>query len=392
MNVHYFNHALLPGIAANKIQRISMANAFSKIPSVTKIYFYFILNDENELDSLRRMFNKKVVLKPILVKDYSDPFELKSGSKRTPFLSRVKLYFKFMRIISDMKFEKDDLIYIRGDAPSFSILIRNFFRPHPKYIIELHNDELNRRWSAKDFLYRQAFKRAKKVITISEYTKRKWISNSINREVIAVLPSAVDLSAFKQVKRSKKELRKELGLPQGKKIILYTGHLYRDRGIEILLEASKKNPSCTFIFVGGQKDDVDFYKEYAGKLKCRPNLIFTGYKDHGMMPKYMKSADILVAPYSTSCSTQKHMSPLKLFEYMASGVPILISDLPRIRDVVSNQEVFFFKPDDSADLNQSLGKMLHDYDNACLKAKKAYAKAELYTYLNRAIKIISFND
>jgi glycosyltransferase involved in cell wall biosynthesis len=136
----------------------------------------------------------------------------------------------------------------------------------------------------------------------------------------------VDLERFSTLP-TKEELRRELNLRQDKRIICYAGSLYKGRGIELLLSVSKKLPQDLHVLiVGGRSGDLERYKGMALEMGCT-NVHFTGFVLNNTVPKYLVASDVLVMPYQRNAEeTSGHViadffSPLKMFEYMASGTP-----------------------------------------------------------------------
>jgi len=115
------------------------------------------------------------------------------------------------------------------------------------------------------------------------------------------------------------------------------------------------------------------------------------------VPRYLKAADVVVLPNSRN-SRQKRFSiysrydtsPIKLFEYLASGAPIVASDLPSIREIVSEEEVFFVKPDDPQELAQGIERLLTDQEFARTLSSRALERSKEYTWEKRAKKIVEF--
>ena len=122
----------------------------------------------------------------------------------------------------------------------------------------------------------------------------------------------------------------------------YMGHLYGGKGMEIISQLVRECPFAFFHIVGGTEKDINYWKGY---LKEHKNVIFYGYKPHGDTEAYRQEMDVLLAPYLTNVTVAggnilnaKWMTPIKLFEYMASGKAIVSSSLPVAKEVISNWE------------------------------------------------------
>ena len=90
------------------------------------------------------------------------------------------------------------------------------------------------------------------------------------------------------------------------------------------------------------------------KAKGSENILVLGHKPHKTMPVFLKAADVLVLPNSAKEEiSRSYTSPLKLFEYMASGRPIVASDLPSIREVLNENNSLLVSPDSSEDCQKA---------------------------------------
>ena len=106
--------------------------------------------------------------------------------------------------------------------------------------------------------------------------------------------------------------------------------------------------------------------------------------------KYVKAGDVLIMNYPNLWHYALYMSPLKLFEYMASGNVIVSTSLPSIREVLSLKEAYLIKPADVAALADSIYYALTHPAESAQKAKSAYALVRQYTWENRAKSILRF--
>lgn len=229
-------------------------------------------------------------------------------------------------------------------------------------------------------------------ITITKELKEHHLKAELSKEKIIIIEDAVELEQFDAITNNKTLLRKNLTLPLGKKIILYTGTLRDGRGINTILNSAKylREEDLIFCFIGGNKDEIKEWKKYIKINELGGNFSFLGFKQNKLIPLYVKSADILLAPYSLNCSTIEWMSPIKLFEYMASKVPIIASNVRRIKEICNNQESLFFDVDNPKDLSEKIKILLNNRDLQDKLVQNAYNKAKEFSYINRCKKIIDF--
>ncbi len=206
----------------------------------------------------------------------------------------------------------------------------------------------------------------------------------------------VDLERFALLP-TKEELRRELNLPHDKRIICYAGSLYKGRGIELLLSVSKKLPQDLLVLiVGGRIEDVERYKNMALEMHYT-NIHFTGFVLNNTVPKYLVASDVLLMPYQRNAEDPSgyviadFFSPLKMFEYMASGRPIVASDLSVIREILIDREnaILFDPSDEDAFLNAIL-IALEDMELAQNISRNAQEEAKKHTWSRRAEEIFSF--
>ena len=78
-------------------------------------------------------------------------------------------------------------------------------------------------------------------------------------------------------------------------------------------------------------------------------LIFTGFVEHRMVPEYISAADVAVAPYDPTGFPEMerygfYFSPIKLFEYMACGKPVVATDIDIVRDIVRSDNCGLIVP------------------------------------------------
>src|SRR3989344_2027316 len=235
------------------------------------------------------------------------------------------------------------------------------------------------------FLNRMVLKNTSGLIVTNTF-KLKAINKryGFSKDRMIHQPNAVTPEMF-DIPISKKEAREKLGLPLDVKIILYTGHLFSWKGVYTLAEAALYMPEDTRIyFVGGMKEDRETLKKFVNDKKL-PRIIFLPHQEHVKIQLFQKSADVLVLPNTAKEKASKYeTSPVKLFEYMASGIPIVASNIPSIREIVSPKEVFFFIPDDPKSLAKTVQEATHNFDKIKERTDASRILARSFSWPSRA--------
>ena len=143
-------------------------------------------------------------------------------------------------------------------------------------------------------------------------------------------------------------LRHETGLSGT--IFLYSGNLEAYQGIDLLLEsfavALQKEAELGLVVVGGHPEDVDQYRRRARELGIDKRTIFTGARPFADLVDYLAGADVLVCPRIRGINT-----PMKVFPYLHSGKPVLVTDLPTHSQVLTPKVAVLApaRPEDFAD-------------------------------------------
>lgn len=178
-----------------------------------------------------------------------------------------------------------------------------------------------------------------------------------------------------------------------KQVCGYFGHLYPGRGIEIVEAIAAARKDCLFLVYGGTETDIAVRRA----SNRQANLAFMGHVPHPVARDLMRMVDILLMPYQESVSigvtghdTARWMSPMKMFEYLGAGVPIISSDLPVLREVLLDGEnCLLARP---SDIDSWLAALDRIAGNPELAARIGSNAHDLYqrqhTWTRRAEKII----
>ena len=134
-----------------------------------------------------------------------------------------------------------------------------------------------------------------------------------------------------------------LGLPLDRKIVCYCGNTYRGREIEILVRAAAEIFEVEFLIVGGREWDNVLWREMA-RQSGAANFRMEGFVRQREVSSYLLASDVLVMPYSSGVTIRdgteagEFTSPLKLFEYMAAGKPIVATGVPSVLEILTPEE------------------------------------------------------
>lgn len=240
-------------------------------------------------------------------------------------------------------------------------------------------------------------RRASAFVVTNGIIRKEFAAAGFPEDKILVAQNGVDLSFFDDG-RSKAELRRELGLPEAADIIAYVG-AYKTmgmqkgvdqlvRGFRRILEGNRRAHLLVVGLAEGDRPELERIREEAGIPESRAT--FVRHVPQRLVAAYMRSADALLMNYPRTDHYSYYMSPMKMFEYMASGVPIVASDLPAIREVLDPAAAIIIRPDDEESLVAGIGRALSEREFARKLAAAARKRAEQFTWKARAEKILRF--
>jgi len=352
MKILYIANIRIPTEKAHGIQIMKMCEAFSNLGNSVMLVVprrrNYIKDDPFMYYGVKKNFSIKILPTLDLVRFGRIGFLIQSIS----FSVTSFIYFIF---------NKPDVIYSRDEL---SIWIFCFLKINTVY--EAHMPRFN-------FIIRKFTK----IVAISNGLKNFYIGKKVSKNKISVARDAVDLENF-DIPVNKEDIRKKLGIPSGKPVVMYIGLLDPWKGVETLLKASQLIPEVTVVVVGIGSQLNKFKKEYT-------NSIFLGYTPYRDLPYNQKAADVLIVPNSGKSDVSRfYTSPLKVFTHMASGIPIVASDLPSIREILNEKNSTLVEADNPEALAIGIKYALSKDGHNALEDVK------MNTWTHRAEKIVNF--
>ena len=178
--------------------------------------------------------------------------------------------------------------------------------------------------------------------------------------------------------------------PGGRPVVAYAGHLYPWKGVDVLLEALTAVTEADGLIVGGHEREPDLARTrtLAERLGIAGRVTFAGRVDPPEVQALLAGAAVLVLPNPDSAISTRFTSPLKLFEYMAAGRPIVASDLPAIREVLTpDVHAVLVAPGSAAALAAGIRRLLSDPELGARLGSAAATAVLDYTWDRRAERL-----
>ena len=340
MNIHYLSHSVLISDSANSVHVMKMCDALAGFGLNVTLHGVRGQGGDSDVASYYGVHNEFGVIR-YDARDQPALLALQSLRRNVPFLrlGQVPLLLQGLLSVRQrlINGRRPDLIYARNlewlwAAAPMSV----------PFVLECHAPPANRlaHQITKRLIRRPTFRG---LVIISNALRDIYVRDfpELRTRRLMVAHDGADLPSDDQIPRIRTNERFTIG---------YVGHLYEGRGGELMLELARRCPEFDFNFVGGTREDIARLK--AGP--CPSNAIFHGHAPHREVWKLYSRFDAVLAPYQSKVKvhggagdTAKFMSPLKIFEYMAWGRPILCSDLPALREILAHeQNALLLPPDD----------------------------------------------
>jgi glycosyltransferase involved in cell wall biosynthesis len=261
-------------------------------------------------------------------------------------------------------------------------------------ILELHGEPEGRLGPAvfRIFLRLSGKKRLLPITrALADYLERIY-QRLFPLDQVVIAPNGVELERYDDLPPAR-DARHMLGLPEGV-TAGYTGHLYPGRGMGLLVELARRYIQVQFLWVGGRSEDVTRWQAHLEDQDIR-NVTLTGFVENSRLPLYQAAMDILLMPYerviegSSGGNSADFCSPMKMFEYMACGRAIISSDLPVIREVLTESNAVLVPPEDETAWSAALGALIDDPLRREVLGSTAREAVTAYTWQSRARKALA---
>lgn len=235
-----------------------------------------------------------------------------------------------------------------------------------------------RRLAAREL---RVWRRADGYVTITQGLADDLAARFGRRGDVAVVPDGARVDAARRFTEP---------APGPSPLVVYAGHLYPWKGVDVLIRALAHLPQVRATIAGGHPAEGDRARleALAASLGLAGRVTFTGFISRADVSTLLASADVVVMPHTSTPVSDRYASPLKLFEYMAAGKPIVASDLSAVREVLRDGDTGCLVPaEDDRALAAAIGRVVGDRTFAARLARGAFDEAGRYTWARRAERL-----
>jgi len=378
MKIVYISPSTLPSRTANSIHVVMQCAGLVNAGAEVKLFAKRSVCDEHDLETeLEKAYGREVLT-----------FDLKTYYSKTSKADSLKI--AFVSLTNIFRNPWPDCILSRNLYAAFiiGVLMKR------KIIFETHQLEYGFRKKMQFMIMRSSkvttITISQKLVECLEEHHGKGPLNSLVLHDAA--PDGIQPLAIEKRRASIARIVQNAN-NNWEAVCGYFGHLYEGRGIEVIDGLAKCRPDALFLVFGGNESDIEERKRN-NQLK---NVVYAGHLPYPEAQEAMRSVDVLLMPYQRTVSigvaqhdTARWMSPMKMFEYLASGVPIISSDLPVLREVLKDKvNCLLVDPENVDDWLNALGSLIENPDFSANLGKQGHIDySSEHTWYQRGKRII----
>ncbi len=372
----YAQHTQIPGVSAHSIFVVKVAHAMRQIG-----YQSYLL--------LPASSNKQKVSDYYRLPSSALRIHRLSGSFFSPFTKRVNN--QHLRTIETFQFalkswwwcRKNNIQIIETADIELVATINWLWRYYqPKLLYDAHIPLPN--WVRPSMI-----KRVILAVATTDQVRKRLISRKLPDKKVIIMPMGYDPEIYKNIN----------GAPDrqsDKHVIGFVGRFQSlgiEKGIFLLLKVAaliKEKLPVSVIIVGGPEEMIPKYHHYANSqgLTSEDFEIHSAVSAHEV-PNILANFDIAWMVYPRHPHFELNMSPMKAIEYMASNRPIIASDFPSVRTILTENEAYLVDPDRLDQIVETLEHMLAQPLEAAEKAERSKKLVKQFTWVNRQKTILS---
>lgn len=183
-------------------------------------------------------------------------------------------------------------------------------------------------------------KKSHLVLPVSKIMKEYLAKKGVLKSKMITIPLAANIHSTNNINNARNHIRSEFGLNSESNILIYIGTMSRGRGLQIIIEAFEKvrniNHNAFLLMIGGDENpgDIDFLKTIVKNKNLIEHVCFTGLIPRKKTSEYVQGSDLGLSPFPPYGVLTMN-SPMKLFEYLGCGIPVIGTDIPEQRKIIN---------------------------------------------------------
>jgi glycosyltransferase involved in cell wall biosynthesis len=330
---------------------------------------------------------------------------------RPPFIADVRIGPSWAKIPLDLAITltalrralsgRYDVVHSHEEGSFIGIVLAallsvpHLYDMHSSLPQQLENFAFSRsRWLTRAFTWmeRVVIRRSRVVIVICPQLAETV--RAVDADVPMVLIENAPGSGDAPSEGQGRHIRAGLGLASDTPVVLYTGTFEAYQGLDLLFAAaavvSKARPDVRFVLAGGRPEQVSAAQAQANAQGLSAAVVFAGQRPAEEIPQFLDAADVLVSPRSHGTNT-----PLKIYQYLRSGRPIVATRLITHTQVLDDHVAFLTAATPEA-FAQGILDALADRTRAqevgAHARQLAETKYSYEAYLNRTRQACAFLD
>ncbi|MBD2778434.1 glycosyltransferase family 4 protein [Iningainema tapete] len=228
-------------------------------------------------------------------------------------------------------------------------------------------------------------------VTVADTIRATMIENGMSPEKVIKLHNGYNRLFMERQPKKAAQWREKLLGEKYSHLVVYSGALQQFKGIDVLIDVAGECKSVQFVCAGGKDKEVADYQQLA-REKQVDNIKFLGYILQEDLASLLQAADILAHPHCSG-SAATFTSPLKLFDYFASGTPIVATEIPSLLEFKNTKAIAAWcEPDDKSKFAQALRQVLETHPRRHEGYAESVEFVKQFSWENRAAKILSYVD
>lgn len=373
----YIANSRIPSQRTNSLQVMKMCAAFSDAGAATELIIPFRFREWLRLttqgSNIRDWY---AVDAPFSVTSLLYPY-LSKRSRMACYAASAALYARY---------RSPDLVYTRNLRAADQLSAWKqpvVFEAH-----DLAKERTRTDWRrvVDEVMRRPAFRG---LVAISRGLADAYLDAGAPPEKLRVFHDGVDLNRF-TAELDRETARSRLHLSGADKVVCHVGNMSAGRGVDVLIRAQTGLSGVILMLVGGRTEEIERYRRQAVQSGVSERIRFVGYVSNKRVPLYLQAADVLVMAATADSPIASYTSPLKMFEYMASGRPVVATKLATIGEVLRHREnALLARPGDPDSLRESIQQLLADPLLGERLARQAQADVRQYGWARRAAAILA---